>query len=136
MKKILDYRSWGTDGVALLLRLLFGGLFMYHGYQKIAGYDTILPHFKDFIGIGARLSFKLVIFAEFFCGFLVVIGFLTRFALVPIFITMIVAYFIAHAGAAFGVRQMAFIYLVLCIVIFILGPGKYAVDRYVFRPRP
>lgn len=137
MKKILDYRSWGTDGASLLLRLVFGGLFMlYHGYGKIENYDMILPQFKDVIGIGSKLSFWLLIFAEFFCGFLVMIGFLTRFAVIPILIAMCVAYFIVHGSDPFQAREPAFVFLVLAIIIFILGPGKYSVDRLVFKPRP
>jgi putative oxidoreductase len=136
MKKILDYRSWGTDGASLLLRLVLGGVFMlYHGYGKIENYDMILPQFKDVIGIGPKLSFWLVIFAEFFCGFLLIIGFLTRFAVIPILITMGVAYFIVHGGAPFQTRELAFVFLMLAIILFILGPGKYSVDRLVFKPR-
>jgi uncharacterized membrane protein YphA (DoxX/SURF4 family) len=29
---LLQYRSLNTDLAALLLRLIFGGLFIYHGY--------------------------------------------------------------------------------------------------------
>lgn len=136
MRKILDYRPYTTDGGILLLRLLFGGLFVYYGYNKIINYDTILPHFGDIIGIGSKLSFWLVIFAEFFCGLLVTIGLFTRLATIPIFITMAVAYFIAHKADAFQVKQPAFIFLVLSVVVFILGPGKYSLDKILFRPRP
>jgi putative oxidoreductase len=137
MKKLMDHRSLGTDGASLLLRLIFGGLFIYHGWGKIDAYEMILPQFKDFLGIGSTLSFNLVIFAEFVCGILVVIGFLTRLAVIPIFITMVVAYFIAHAGAAFAIRELAGLFMLLSLVIFILGAGKYSVDKLVFKsPRP
>lgn len=128
MKKILSPLPFDTDLATLLLRLIFGGLFMYHGYSKVASYDQILPMFPDLIGIGSALSFNLVIFAELGCGFLVLIGFLTRLSVIPIFITMIVVFFIAHAKAPFMQKELPFTFLLLCIVVFVSGSGKYSVD--------
>lgn len=131
--KILSTRSLNSDLATLFLRLIFGGLFVKYGYMKFANYDQILPMFGDIIGIGAKLSFNLVIFAELICGFLVLIGLLTRLSVIPIFITMIVAYFVAHAKDPFDVKQVAFIFLTLSVVIFISGSGKYSVDRFIFK---
>ena len=133
--KLLRTQSLNTDIATLLLRLLFGGLFAYYGYQKLIAYDQILPMFGDIIGIGAKLSFNLVIFAELFCGAFVLLGFFTRLSVIPIFITMIVAYFIAHAKDPFQVKQTAFIFLVLCIPVFILGSGRFSVDRLLFKSK-
>ena len=127
--KILNYQSLNTDVASLLLRLLFGGLFVYYGYLKIESYNQILPMFGDIIGIGSKLSFHLLIFAELICGFLILIGFMTRLAAIPIFIAMAVAYFIAHEKDPFQVKQIAFVYLLLSIVVFILGSGKYSIDK-------
>ncbi|MBV9988676.1 MAG: DoxX family protein [Chitinophagaceae bacterium] len=133
MNRLLNYRPWGLDGAALLLRLIFGGLFIHHGWQKIEAYNAILPRFPDLIHIGAKLSFNLVIFAEFFCGILVTIGLLTRLAVIPILIAMIVVYFKALATAAFEMKELPLVYMVLSLVIFLLGPGKYSVDRLLTR---
>ena len=129
--KLLSYQSLNTDMAALLLRLIFGGLFIYHGYEKLMAYDQILPHFTDLIGIGSKLSFNLVIFAELICGFLVAIGLATRLAVIPIFITMVVAFFIALGQATFNVRELALVFLALSLVVFILGSGRYSVDRMI-----
>ncbi|TDH21257.1 DoxX family protein [Segetibacter sp. 3557_3] len=131
MKSLFRYSSLNTDVATLLLRLIFGGMFVHYGYGKIIGYDQILPMFGDIIGIGSKLSLILVIFAEFFCGLLIVLGLLTRLAVIPVFITMIVAYFIAHANDPFDVKQLAFIFLLLCLPVFILGSGRYSLD-YLF----
>ncbi len=131
--KILSYQSLHTDFAALFLRLIFGCLFVYYGYQKIFSYDQILPMFGDIIGIGSKLSFNLVIFAELFCGFFVLIGFLTRLTVIPIFFTMFVAYFIAHANDPFQAKQLALVYLLLSVVIFVLGSGRFSVDQLIFK---
>lgn len=133
--KILNYQSLNTDVAALLLRLIFGGLFVYHGYPKLTSFNEMLPQFPDIIGIGAKLSLILVIFAEFFCGLLVIVGFLTRLAVIPIFITMVVAFFIAHGKDGFNVKELAFVFLILSLVIFVLGSGKYSMDKLIFKNR-
>ncbi len=129
--KILSYQPLSTDVAALVLRIIFGGLFVYYGYSKFAGYDQMLTQFPDLIGIGSKLSLILVIFAELFCGALVLIGLFTRLAVIPIFITMFVAYFIAHAKDPFEVKQIALVFLILSIVIFLLGSGKYSMDKFI-----
>ena len=133
--KILNYRSLNSDLAILILRLTFGGLFVYHGYSKVIAFNDILPHFEDIIGIGPKLSFILLIFAELVCGFLVAIGLFTRLAVVPIFIAMVVAYFIAHAKHGFNEKELAFIFLVLCVAVFVAGSGKYSVDKLIQKDR-
>lgn len=132
---ILHPRPLQTDLAAFLLRMVFGGLFIYYGYSKIEAYDQILPMFGDIIGIGPKLSFNLVIFAEFFCGLLVTLGLFTRIAVIPIFITMGVAYFIAHKNDPFQVKNLAFVFLCLCPVVFVLGSGSISIDRLIFRKK-
>ena len=134
MKNILNHQTLNKELLILFLRLIFGGMFVYYGYTKLASYNEILPMFGDVIGIGSKVSFILVIFAELVCGFLILIGWFTRLAIVPIFITMIVAFFVAHAKDPVVVKQPAFLYLVLCPVIFISGSGKFSID-YLIRQR-
>lgn len=131
--KIFDYYSLNTDIASLLLRIIFGGIFVYHGYGKIASFNEYYTMFPDLIGIGGKLSFILVIFAEFFCGLLIILGILTRLAVIPIFITMIVAFFIAHANDPFNIKELAFVYMLFSVVIFILGSGKFSFDRLLFK---
>ncbi len=132
---LLRTTSLNTDMAALLLRLIVGGLFIYHGYGKLEKYDEYLAMSKSIIGLGASIEFNLVIFAEFFCGIFVALGFLTRLTIIPIFITMVVAYFIVHSKDAFQVKELAFVYMVLSPVVFILGSGKYSVDSLLFQKK-
>jgi putative oxidoreductase len=128
INRIINTRPLSSDLGALVLRLIFGGFFVYYGYTKLAAYNQILPMFGDIIGIGSQLSFNLVIFAELICGFLVLVGFRTRITVIPIFITMLVAYFVAHAKDPFQAKQLAFLFLLLCIAVFVLGSGRYSID--------
>jgi putative oxidoreductase len=132
-KSFVSYLPLNTNLAALLLRLIFGGLMIYHGCQKIDLYDKILPMFKDIIGIGPKLSFNLVIFAEFFCGLMVTIGLFTRVFIIPIIISMGVAFFIAHQKDNFMIKELPFLFFLLTFVVFVLGSGKYSVDGLLFK---
>lgn len=128
MKRLTNTVSLNTDLATLLLRLVFGGMFIFHGYPKIANYSQMVQMFGDPIGIGNELSVILTIFGEFVCGILIVLGLLTRFATIPVFITMLVVLFVALAQAPFTDKMLPFVYLFLCVVLFILGSGEYSVD--------
>lgn len=133
--RIINYSALNADIAALLLRLIVGGMFISYGYLKLADYDKMLSMFGDPIGIGSKLSLNLVIFAEFFCGIFVAVGFLTRLSVIPILITMIVAYFVALGNMKFlePLKQISFVYMLLCLPIFVLGSGNYSVDGLLFR---
>ena len=59
-----------------------------------------------------------------------IFGLLVRITIIPMMITMAVAFFDVHA-AYFPEGELSFIYLVLFIIIYISGPGKYSVDYLI-----
>ena len=119
--------------IAMLLLRLVAGLTMAfsHGLGKLEKYTNGVDSFPDPFGVGSQLSLILAIFAELFCGIFIAVGFATRFTVIPLIITMATAFFIIHGGDPFGDKEMSFIYLVMYIVIFIVGPGKYSVDKLI-----
>ena len=129
IKRILSTDAFNNDAVSLLLRLIFGVLFLYFGIFKLQLFDQLYHNFSDPIGIGPKLSFILVLFAEVLCAFFIVIGFLTRLSVIPIFIVMVVVFFIVDAKKPFQENILAFLLLLLCVLVFITGSGKYSVDR-------
>lgn len=114
----------------LLLRVTFGGLMLInHGWGKMMkffGDDPI--KFADPIGLGETASLALAVFAEVLCAALVAIGFLTRWAVIPLIITMLVAIFIVHISDPFKKMEMAILYLIPYVVLWMNGAGKYSVD--------
>ena len=95
--------------------------------QRLFGEGPI--EFADPLGIGASPTFFLAVFAEFLCAVFVLIGFKTRWASLPIIITMLVAAFVQHAADPFGSKEKALLYAIVFIAIFLLGPGAYSVDK-------
>lgn len=125
-KPLFDFEDIGL----LLLRFTFGGLMIAnHGLKKLnkllAGGDI---KFADPIGLGMELSLQLTVFAEIICAGLLIIGAFTRFALIPLIFTMLVAIFVIHWADPFGDKEGAFVFLIPYVILFVKGAGKYSVD--------
>ena len=113
----------------LLLRLGFGGIMLTHGIPKLLMLISGDFNFGDPIGIGAPASLVLAVMAEVVFPILVIIGFKTRLAAIPVILTMIIAGFIVHANDPLGVKEKAFLFLIGFLSIALLGPGKYSIDK-------
>ncbi|MBI3884004.1 MAG: DoxX family protein, partial [Sphingobacteriales bacterium] len=55
----------------------------------------------------------------------------TRYAVIPLIITMGVALFKAHHGDVFGDGEMAMLYLAGYVLLLLVGPGKVSVDSMI-----
>ena len=102
-----------------------------HGYDKMVHFEETASHMMNFMGIGSKATTALLIFAEFFCSLLVIIGLFTRFACIPLIIAMTVALVKAHNSDFFGEGQMAALYLLCYVVLLLTGPGKVSVDSMI-----
>ena len=117
--------------ILLIVRVVFGVMLMNHGIDKWANYQEVSAVCPDPLGIGSPLSLGLAIFGELACSMAFIIGFLYRLAMIPMIFTMCVAFFIVHADDPFAVKELAFVYLVVFVLMYIVGPGKFAVDRWI-----
>lgn len=100
-----------------------------HGWGKVVKLFTGNPHkFADVFKMGAPASLALASFAEFLCAALVVIGLFTRWAVVPLLITMGVAIFVIHWDDPFRKMESAIIYFTVFSAIGLMGPGRYSAD--------
>jgi putative oxidoreductase len=145
-KKINLSGELNKDLGLLLLRILIGILMAFYGIHK-------LNHFTEFassdfwqsdvslFGLTGKIPLALTIFAELFCSCFLIFGIFTRFALLPLifcmgFIVVTIAKFkiITDGDNGFEFNQ-AFIYLVIYIVLFFTGPGKYSIDNFLLKKR-
>ena len=121
----------GSIGL-LVLRLGLGILMLPHGYSKLMTYSEKSDTFMDFLGLGGAISLALLIFAEFFCSILVVLGFFTRLACVPLIIAMTVAVS-KNDWNVFGKAELAALYIAGYLCLMLTGPGKWSVDGQLRR---
>ncbi len=118
----------------LVGRILLGLSFFSHGYFKVMHYNAMVTEFPNPLGIGSEASMILVIFAELVCSFGFIFGCLFRLSLIPMIFTMMIAFFIVQAGDPFEKKELAFVYLVVFILNYVSGPGKYSIDG-IFRSK-
>ena len=121
------------DFVLMLLRVVFGAMMMMHGYHKLLNIISGQMEFGDPIGIGESLSLNLTVFAEFFCSILLILGLMTRLALIPLMITMLVALFIVHQNDPLEEKEIAILYLIGFYAIYLTGPGGLSMDAKLFK---
>lgn len=123
--------STGAALFLLAIRILFGLLLMNHGVQKWSNFQELSLSFPDPLGVGSAMSLGLAIFAELACSMAFIIGLLYRLALLPMIFTMGMAFFVIHANDVFAVKELAFVYLAMFVLMYIAGPGKFSVDYLI-----
>lgn len=133
-----DYGTFGSVAL-LLLRIVAGAAFMFHGSGKIQdpfgwmGPDAFAP--GVFQGLAAL--------SEFGGGAAWILGALTPLASFGIACTMTVAasmhafmrrdpFVSATGGPAY---ELAAVYLTIAIVLIAFGPGRFSLDRIIFGRR-
>ena len=128
----ISYKEGGFNISMLLIRVLFGSaMIINHGLPKIMSFAERADKFYDPFHIGHKWSLLLVIFAEVFCSFFVIIGLFTRIAAVPLIIAMAVAAFMANGGQPFSDQEAALTFLIAFLSLLIVGPGRFSVDGMI-----
>ena len=124
----------------LVMRLVLGTIFIAHGGQKLftMGLDGVAGGFGQMGVPMASVMGPLVAFLEFFGGFAIIGGFLTRLVSLGLASTMIGAITLVHAKNGFfnpGGIEFPLSLLGTAIVLAITGAGSYSLDRVVGRKK-
>lgn len=136
MKRIFNPHSNGTtkDIVLLFVRVVIGLLLITHGYPKLVKLLSGEPiQFASIFGMSEQLSLTMAMFSEFICAILVMFGFATRLAAIPIVLSMLVVVFHVHADDPLGKKELPMLYLISYIYILFMGAGKYSIDYMLHR---
>jgi putative oxidoreductase len=115
----------------LVLRLALGTVMIAHGYQKVFGGMPQFMGMLSHMGIPPWMGY-LAAAAEFGGGILLVVGFLTRFAALAVFIDMLVAICKVHLHNGLFSKNGGFEFPMVCgAIAFSLiwsGAGPIAID--------
>ena len=143
--KIYGWIFWIGDHLQslflLLIRIIWGHQFILAGYGKLLHSEQTLQFFAS-LGLHSSMVY-LVAFTEFFFGLLLLIGFASRLAAIPLIITMISAIGLAHRHVfdnldfimdpSILVTEAPFPFLIASLIVFIFGPGKLSLDAWIKR---
>jgi len=121
------------SGLAVI-RVIVGCALIYHGWEVFDA-DKIKEYTSwDIFKNNSSSSFMVYIGkgAELITGFLLAIGFFTRIASLIIIATFLyIAFFVGH-GKIWYDDQYPFLFVLLALVFFFTGPGKWSVDQLIF----
>ena len=124
-----------TDIALLGARFGIAALMLTHGIPKLIMLFSGQPiQFPPVLGMSAEFSLALAVGAEVLCSIFVLIGFGTRLVVIPLAITMIIAAFLIHGNDPLSVKEPALQYLLVYVVLFLTGSGKYSLD-YLWQGR-
>lgn len=123
------------DLAALLLRLLVGGMMLFHGFHKvihgIGGIKIMLQgaHLPEFIAYG-------VFVGELIAPLFVILGLYSRVGALIIIINMMLAIYLAYGDSLMALNkhggpviELTVFYMVVSFAIFLIGPGKYSINQ-------
>lgn len=114
----------------LVLRVFFGVLFFMHGLDKLTNFNQLSYTYPSVFGLGSYMTLMLSVFTEFACSLFLISGLLVRITVIPMIVAMAVAFFDVH-DAMMPEGELALIYLILFIILYVVGPGRYSIDYVI-----
>ena len=141
MKNIVSYlekNSNSNDLGLLALRILPAYYFIVdHGWSKITNPskwenlgDAFTKYFGGLLDFANPLFGFIAAFSESICAILILVGLFSRPASFLALFTMLIAA-LKHITTT-GSPEKAWLYFSIFLAIFLLGPGKYSLDKIFF----
>jgi putative oxidoreductase len=130
--RFLETLSWLPP---LLARLAVGWIFAESGWGKLNAIEPVIDFFTSLNLPAPAFQAYLVACTELIAGSFLILGLATRYASVPLIITMIVAIVKVTAPEADAISDYLsaseFLYITLMIWLIIAGPGKVSLDALI-----
>lgn len=128
----------------LAMRLYWGFEFYKTGMGKFHDHPKIAAYFQSLHIPFADANAYLVASFEMVGGILLILGLASRLISIPLTVILCTAYATAHRPELLNIihdpeafiSQSPFNFLVMCLVIFCFGPGKFSIDYLLQRKRP
>lgn len=124
-----------SDIAKLILRLSVGIMMLFHGFEKVVNGIGGIKHLTVSAGLPEFFAYGVFV-GEVIVPIFIILGLYARVASVFLAVNMTMAIYLAHGNSLFALGkhgalaiELPLFYLVLSIVIFLLGSGKYAVNN-------
>ena len=126
------FRGKGVSFLLLFIRLFFGILFFTHGLEKMMNFSVLSETYPSVFGFGSYMTLMVAIFCEFCCSLFLIAGLMVRLVTIPMIVSMGVAFFDIH-DAMMPEGELSLIYLIVFLLLFLAGPGRYSLDYLIDR---
>lgn len=124
------FRGKAVSLLILVVRVFFGVLFFTHGVEKLYNFNELSLTYPSVLGFGSYMTLMVTIFCEFCCSLFLILGLLERVMVLPMIVAMGVAFFDIH-DAILPEGELALIYMIVFLVLFLTGPGRYSLDYLI-----
>lgn len=122
----------------LFLRLFTGIMFLQLCIRQMLNFDAIVPTFDGFLGMSPETSTTLLVIIELLCAVCIMLGFLTRLAVLFPLVLMLIAENIFMASPASDPNPLfnfqpgyPLMFIGIFIYILLAGPGKISLDYII-----
>ncbi len=126
------FRGKGVSALILVVRVFFGLLFFLHGFDKLMNFNLLVGGYPDILGFGSYMTLMVTVFTEFCLSLFLIAGLMQRIVTIPMFLSMAVAFFVVHR-AVLPEGELALIYFIMFLGLFLTGPGMYSLDYLIDR---
>ncbi len=135
MKKLFSSQPLWLNNGLLIIRFITGAFMIYHGWEvfgadKMKGYVQWLTDLHFPVPAFMAYTGKTI---ELISGISLVAGLFTRLMMLPLAITMTTVTFGMGHGKVFTDGQHPFLFVLLALLFFFTGPGKWSMDQLMFQ---
>jgi putative oxidoreductase len=128
------YMFYSPDIAKLILRLSLAFMMIFHGIDKVINGISGVRFLTTNAGLPEFFAYGVFI-GELVLPVLIAFGLYSRVASIGLAFNMLMAILLAHGSSLFELGkhgaptiELPFLYLMMSIVIFLQGPGKFAVN--------
>ena len=122
----------------LFLRLFAGVMFLQLCIRQMLNFDSLVPAFDGFLGLSPVASMTALVVVELLCAVCIMLGFLTRLAvLFPLGLMLVAEDVIMSSQASVSDQLFNFqpgypvMFIGIFIYILLAGPGKISLDYII-----
>lgn len=125
----------------LFMRLFVGVMFMQFGIRHLVAFEQLRHTFPSMFGLHSETCLIIMIVIEVVCSLFIMVGFLTRIAVVPPALSMMAAeYYILHNllpnVSVYGLSDtqpgyLPIMFIGIYLYILLAGPGKISLDYFI-----
>jgi putative oxidoreductase len=124
--------AYVSDVPLLIFRLVLGYNFIDPATRKFNNFGEIVSWFGDDLGMPFPTVMAFLATASEILAFILLpLGLGTRFIVVPLMVTMVVAITTVHWEGGYSEFEIPFLYLIMMFTLFVYGAGRISIDYWL-----